>query len=122
AAYLKPYPALSTCIRGALSVDGRNHIESVASALSTLAGTISDECKLELWAESIAPSKMCAQLHGSTTFAIETRASARGAQGGGVNSGIVSGAPRYVQILPPHCLTGYAVCLMFAFIRSALGS
>jgi hypothetical protein len=49
---------------------------------------MSDECRLELCAESIAPSRTCAQLHGSTTLAIVTRVSAVGAQGGGTNGGL----------------------------------
>ena len=74
-------------MRGDLSVEGRNHWVSVALAPSTRAGTMSEECKLELWAESICPSKICAQLHGMMILATAKRDSALGAQGGGVNSG-----------------------------------
>ena len=44
-----------------LSVDGRSHV-SPAVALSTGAGFMSDECRVELCAESIWPSMICAQL------------------------------------------------------------
>ena len=36
---------------------------------STRAAWMSEACRLELWAESIAPSKICAQLTGKTTLA-----------------------------------------------------
>ena len=55
-----------------MSVDGRYHIVDVAFALSTFAGSMSDECSVELCAESIAPSRICAQLHGMIAFAIDT--------------------------------------------------
>ncbi len=93
-------------MRGALSVDGRSHIESVAFALSTRAGTMSDECRLELCAESIAPSRICAQLQGTTVFAMLTRASAVGAHAGGVNAGIVSAGPIYAHTNPAHSWVG----------------
>ena len=54
---------------------------------------MSEECKLELCAESIWPSKICAQLQGMMILAIDTRTSLVGAQGGGVNSLRVSAGP-----------------------------
>jgi hypothetical protein len=56
-----------------LSVDGRSHVLSVASALATRAGTMSEEWRLELCAESMAPSRTCAQLHGTIALATLTR-------------------------------------------------
>ena len=93
-------------MRGALSVDGRNQLVSVAWPPATRAGTMSDECRLELWAESIAPSRICAQLQGTITLAIETRAFSCGAQGGGTNSATWSAGPNQAQTMPPHSLTG----------------
>src|SRR3954462_12250961 len=113
-AYRKPYPARSTCRRGALSVDGRSHVFSVASALPTRAGTMSEECRLELCAESIAPSSICAQLHGTITFATVTRVCAVGANAGGRNSGTLSAGPMYAQMKLPHSFVGYALCFTFA--------
>ena len=80
-------------MRGALSVEGRNQLVSVALAESTRAGTMSDECRLELCAESMAPSRIWAQLQGTITLAIVTRASAVGAQDGGTKGGCVSIGP-----------------------------
>ncbi|CAM5219019.1 hypothetical protein CDEF62S_05842 [Castellaniella defragrans] len=35
---------------------------------------MSEECRLELWDESMLPSRICAQLQGTTTFAMRPRA------------------------------------------------
>src|SRR5690606_8694916 len=93
AAYRNPKGVRCTCRRGALSVEGRSQFFSVASALPTRAGTKSDECRLELCAESMAPSSIWAQLHGISTLAMLTLVSALGAHGGGVNSGASSCEP-----------------------------
>ena len=79
--------------RGALSVEGRSQFCSVAFALSTCAGTMSEECRLEECAESIWPSRICAQLQRTRTLVAETRASGVGANAGGSNSGISSAGP-----------------------------
>ena len=63
--------------RGALSLDGRRQFASVALAPSTCAGTISEECRLEEWAELICPSRICAQLQRTRTLVALTRASGR---------------------------------------------
>jgi hypothetical protein len=80
-------------MRGALSVEGRSQVVSVALAASTLAGTMSEECRLEECAESIWPSRICAQLHGTWIFTVDTRAFAVGANAGGSNAGMVSAGP-----------------------------
>ncbi len=61
--------------------------------MATRAGRMSEECRLELWALSIWPSMICAQLHGSWMRTIETRSAPVGAQGGGSNAGMASGGP-----------------------------
>ncbi len=76
-----------------MSVDGRSHTDDVAFALSTRAGVMSDECSDELCAESMAPSRTCAQLQSITNLTIESFAFSLGANGGGVNAGIVSRGP-----------------------------
>jgi hypothetical protein len=78
---------------GALSVDGRNHSPSVAPALATCAGTMSVECRLELCAESIAPSSTCAQLQPTWILKMLVRTAAEGAPAGGSKSRIWSGGP-----------------------------
>src|SRR4051812_11925768 len=93
AAYRKPYEVRSIWKRGALSVEGRSQFCSVALALSTCAGTMSDECRLDECAESICPSKICAQLQRTRTFVAETRACGVGANAGGSTSGISSAGP-----------------------------
>ncbi len=62
-------------------------------APSTRAGTMSEECRLELWAESICPSVICAQFAFTLILRMLTRASGVGAKGGGSNSGMVSAGP-----------------------------
>src|SRR5690606_21326540 len=93
AAYRNPKGVRCTCRRGALSVEGRSQFLSVASAPPTRAGTKSDECRLELCAESIAPSRICAQLQGMITFAMLTLVSAVGAHGAGAKGGMSSCGP-----------------------------
>src|SRR3954447_24561591 len=93
AAYRKPYEVRSIWKRGALSVEGRSQFASVAFALSTCAGTMSEECKLDECAESICPSRICAQLQRTRTFVAETRASGVGANAGGSNAAISSAEP-----------------------------
>ena len=93
-------------MRGALSVEGRSQLLAVASAPATRAGTMSDECRLELCAESIAPSRICAQLHGTMALAIVTRVSFVGAHGGGTNSATCSALPNQAHTNPPHSRTG----------------
>src|ERR1044071_2157938 len=80
-------------MRGALSVEGRSQVLSVALAASTLAGTMSEECRLEECAESIWPSRICAQLQGTWIFTIAHLLVGVGAKAGGSNSGMVSGGP-----------------------------
>ena len=92
--------------RGALSVDGRSQFASVAFAPSTCAGTMSDECRLEECAESICPSRICAQLQRTRTLVALTRASGVGAKAGGSNSRISSAGPMYAQTKPPASRAG----------------
>src|SRR5690349_16943396 len=83
---------------------------------------MSVECRLELCAESIAPSRICAQLQGTLILTIATLVSSVGAHAGGSNSGISSGGPMYVHTKPPHSRVGYAVCLTFSTMRLSAGS
>ena len=76
-----------------MSVEGRGHAVSVALAPSTRAGGMSVECRLELCAESIAPSRICAQLQSTCTFTMLTRVSRPGANAGGSNAGMDSRGP-----------------------------
>jgi len=61
-----------------LSVEGRSQLVAVALALSTRAGTMSEECREEECAESICPSVICAQLQGILIFRMETLTSSLG--------------------------------------------
>ena len=54
----------------------------MALAFSTLAGRMSDECKVDEWAESIWPSRICAQLQATWIFTIDTRVCGFGAKAG----------------------------------------
>ena len=83
---------------------------------------MSEECRLELWAESIAPSSTCAQLQGTWILAMLTRASAVGAQGGGVNGATSSAGPNQAQTKPPHSCTGQARCCTRSARPLAAGS
>ena len=93
-------------MRGALSVEGRNQFSLLALAPFTRAGTMSDECKLELCAESIWPSKICAQLAGMMILAMDTCTSSVGAQRGGTKGVMVSGGPIYAHTAPAHSWVG----------------
>ena len=55
---------------------------------------MSDECRLEEWAESIPPSKICAQLQGTLYLAMAILVSGAGWNTGGSNSGMVAASPR----------------------------
>jgi hypothetical protein len=72
---------------GALSVEGRGQLAAVALALSTAIAGISVEWRLELCAESIAPSKGCAQLHAVCILTMLILVVGEGAQAGGRNFG-----------------------------------
>ena len=64
-------------------------------APSTRAGGMSVEYRLELWAESMAPSRIWAQFASTWTFTMETRAVGVGANAGASNfSGTKSPASR----------------------------
>ena len=63
---------------------------------------MSVECRLELCAESIAPSRICAQLHGTWTLTMDTLVCAVGAKAGGSNSGISPALPIHAHTKPPH--------------------
>ena len=93
-------------MRGILSVDGRSQVFAVALPVATRAGSMSEECRLELCAESIAPSRICAQLHGITALAMLTCTSALGAQAGGTKAGIASFGPSQAHTRPAHSCTG----------------
>ena len=67
---------------------------------------MSELCKLELCAESMAPSSTWAQLTGKMALAIDTRVSAVGAQRGGTKAGICSRGPIQAHTMPPHSCTG----------------
>jgi hypothetical protein len=54
---------------------------------------MSDECRLDEWAESIWPSRICAQLQRTRTLVALTRAPGVGAKAGGANYGISSAGP-----------------------------
>src|SRR5690348_1659857 len=122
AAYRKPNGVRFSCSRGALSVDGRGHAVAVALALSTRAGGMSVEWRLELCAESIAPSSTCAQLQRTFILTMLVRMSSVGAHAGGANGGQVSGGPMYVHTNPPASRTGYALCLTFWISPLSRGS
>src|SRR3954451_18705310 len=83
---------------------------------------MSEECKLELCAESMAPSRTWAQLHGTSTLAMLTRTSAVGAHAGGENAGNESSGPNHAHTMPPHSVTGNALCLTLCAMPLAAGS
>ena len=76
-----------------MSVDGRVATVSVAMVWATLAGRMLEECRLEEWAESMAPSNTCAQFAATCILTMPTLVVADLAQGGGRNSGIVALSP-----------------------------
>ena len=93
-------------MRGALSRDGRGHAVAVALALSTSAGGMLDECRLDECAESIDPSSTCAQLHAVWIFTMAILSSGATAQAGGSNSATSAGSPIHTQTKPPDSRTG----------------
>ena len=76
-----------------MSVVGRCQAVPVAVELLTRAAGMSVECRLEEWAESMAPSSPCAQLQLITTFRWEMRVEPLGAKIGRWNAGISSAGP-----------------------------
>src|SRR4029079_17295452 len=104
--YRKPKVVPCTCSLGALSVDGRSHSPSVAPALATWAGTMSVECRLELCAESTAPSSTCAQLQSTWILTMLVRTAGEGAHAGGSKSRISPGGPIQTQTNPPASRPG----------------
>ena len=83
---------------------------------------MSVECRLELCAESIAPSRICAQLQLTMILTIATLLSGVGANAGASNSGISSAGPMYTQTKPPASRVGYAMCFTFSTIFDSAGS
>jgi len=67
---------------------------------------MSVECRLELCAESIAPSSTCAQLQRTCIFTMLVRTLGMGAHAGGSNSRMRSGGPIHTQTNPPASLQG----------------
>ena len=54
---------------------------------------MSEECSVEEWAESMAPSRICAQLQSTITLEMEMRASGVGWNTGGSKAGISLAGP-----------------------------
>ena len=68
-------------------------------------------CRLELCAESIAPSSTCAQLQLMCILTMLVRRPGVGAQAGGRNGAGAAGSPIHTHTNPPASRQGYVRCL-----------
>src|SRR5436190_6861027 len=78
-------------------------------------------CSVELWAESMAPSRTCAQFALTSILTMLIRVCADGAQDG-ASKGAGSPAPIHTHTKPPASSERYAVCFTFAARQLAAGS
>src|SRR5690348_3362622 len=83
---------------------------------------ISETCSVELWAESMAPSRICAQLQFTTTLPMLIFVSGEGWNTGGSNGGISSAGPIQVQMNPAASCVGYALCFTLRVKLLSAGS